>query len=157
MEIREIRKQKGLTQAEAAEICTLPLRTYQSYEYGESSNSFKSDYIKKILSSYERFSLHKGILPLDYIREALEKVFSNREVEFAYLFGSYATGKALPSSDVDLLVDCALGVKEYTYLCQELEKALHKKVDLITLPDLSSDSPLFREILKSGIRIYDKK
>jgi len=34
--VRELRKERGLKQAEMAEICGVKLRTYQRYEHGES-------------------------------------------------------------------------------------------------------------------------
>nr|MDE6655868.1 helix-turn-helix domain-containing protein [Anaeroplasmataceae bacterium] len=54
MKIREIRIKKGLTQAQAAQITGLSLRTYQNYEYEVSKrDKFKFQQILRILTEYE--------------------------------------------------------------------------------------------------------
>lgn len=55
-----------------------------------------------------------------------------------YLFGSYARGEATEESDVDLLVDAEniKGLVTYCGLIDDLEKALEKELDLVTLRGL---------------------
>jgi predicted nucleotidyltransferase len=78
-------------------------------------------------------------------------------VSFAYLFGSYAKGQASGDSDVDLLISGSITGLAYFGLGGRLEDALHKKVDLLRLDDLTKNPPLLQEILKTGYRIYRAK
>ncbi len=61
-----------------------------------------------------------------------------------YLFGSYARGAATENSDVDLLVDTeGSGVKSLLDLAAvycDLEEALGKPVDLLTLSSLAQEA-----------------
>jgi predicted nucleotidyltransferase len=74
---------------------------------------------------------------IELILDRLQKI----PVIFAYLFGSQATGKASPSSDIDLavFVDEAAGALERfdlrLKLGSELTSVLRKRVDVITIND----------------------
>ena len=72
-------------------------------------------------------------------------------VRVAMLFGSRATGRAGPASDVDLGVLCA-DEDRYALACA-LTDALGLDVDLV---DLSRASvPLREEILRDGVIVYE--
>lgn len=79
------------------------------------------------------------------------------EVEFAYLFGSYAKGSYTDKSDVDIavyLTDTSLDNRlEVHHL---LEVLLKKKVDLIVLNDVKN-MYLLEAILRDGIVIKDEE
>lgn len=81
-----------------------------------------------------------------------------------YLFGSYARGTATEDSDIDLLVDTtgtdlkslfALGA-----LYCDLEEALAKKIDLITVSSLEqearmpSDTDFRAAVMKERVELY---
>ena len=70
------------------------------------------------------------------------------------LFGSYAKGYAGDESDVDLCVCTSLTGLAFVGLIEELRLALHKKVDLLRLSDISDNLDLLKEIMKDGIKIY---
>ena len=95
-----------------------------------------------------------GILTVEQITETCKKVFEGLEINYCYLFGSYAKGKATDISDVDLLVSTEFsGMKIYA-LIENLREELKKRVDLITKEQLDSSPELLNEILKYGIKIY---
>jgi predicted nucleotidyltransferase len=75
-------------------------------------------------------------------------------VEFCYLFGSYAKGKATEKSDVDLLVSTETTGLTFFEMTERLRESLHKKVDLLDLKQLINNENLLREVLKEGIKIY---
>lgn len=90
------------------------------------------------------------------MKNIIEDVLStDNNVQFAYLFGSYARGDERESSDVDVAV-----YLENTHLDNRLElhhaleKALKKDIDLVLLNDVKSMS-LLESILKEGILIKD--
>ena len=157
MSLRELRTSKGLTQAEAASIAGVSLESYKNHELGRSKmNAPLGQFIYERLSSYQRYGFDHGILPLDYIKKAVEEVFFDRAIDFAYLFGSYAKGVANESSDVDLLISGPITGLDYFSLGGALERTLHKKVDVLRLQDVISNQPLIIEIMATGVRIYDK-
>ena len=115
MTLRELRKNKGITQQEAANFLGVPLRTYSNYENDiKKQTSIKYIYMVEKLYTYGYVDEENGILTLDEIKKVCVEVFSKYSVEYCYLFGSYAKGKAKATSDVDLLVCTNLsGLKFY--------------------------------------------
>ena len=75
-------------------------------------------------------------------------------MKYAYLFGSYAKGRATGKSDVDILVSTSVTGIEFFGLVEELRTELHKKVDVLDNNQLKGNLELTEEILKDGIKIY---
>lgn|GEM_PF-182348 len=151
MSLRELRKSKDLTQKEAAKIIGIPFRTYQNYEYGfVSSSSYLGRSIEKTLTEYEPYQIDKGILPLKYLVNKAEDVFAFFGIDYAYLFGSYAKGKATEKSDVDIMIHGSVTGLKFFSLQQKLESALHKKVDLVRFDDFKNNQEFLSEIVKTS-------
>ena len=125
-ELKKMRTEKKMTQQQVADLVGISLRSYKSYENDE----------KK-----------QGSLKYKYI---LEKY----DVNFCYLFGSYAKSKAKPTSDVDLLISANVKGLKFYGLVEEIREALHKKVDVLEINQLKDNLELTQEILKDGIKIY---
>jgi len=158
MDLKELRKTKRLTQVDAASIAGVSVESYKNHELGRSrGDSPLGRMIFDKLSAYEPYGFEKGILPLDLIKQTLSDVLGSKPVDFAYLFGSYAKGEADAKSDVDIMVSGAITGLEFFSLGGELERALHKNVDIIRLSDVVANQDLIREIMATGIRIYEKK
>ncbi|MBQ2824927.1 MAG: nucleotidyltransferase domain-containing protein [Clostridia bacterium] len=155
MTLKELRKQKKLTQAQCAEYLEIPLRTYQNYETDKhKSDSMKYEFMMQKLLGYGYIDEHSGVLTLDQIKETCIEVFADYDVEYCYLFGSYAKGKANEQSDVDLLVSANVSGMRFFELVEELREALKKKVDLLDINQLKDNPDLIHEILKDGVKIY---
>ena len=155
MTLRELRKNKNITQAQAAEFVGVPLRTYINYENdAQKQNSIKYKYIVDKLYEYGYIDEENGILSLEKIKETCANVFVNYPVEYCYLFGSYAKGKATETSDVDLLVSADISGLKFFGLVEELRESLKKKVDVLDLKQIKDNFELTNEILKDGIKIY---
>ena len=158
MNLKEVRKEKGLTQQEAALIAGVSLESYKNHELGRSRiDSPLGKMIIEKIQSYERYGFEKGVLPLGMIKEIISKVFASKAIDFAIVFGSYAKGEANDHSDVDLLISGPITGLDFFSLGGELERALHKRVDIVCLEDISSNGELLSEVLKDGIRIYRKE
>ncbi len=154
MTIKEIRKQHKLTQKQAAAIVGIPYRTFLRYEDNESYvNTYKYKKILEDLSEALRIDETKGILTINQIREILIPLLGKYNITYCYLFGSYAREKAKETSDVDLLVNTDTTGLEFFKLVEEIRVALHKKVDLLRLKDLTPTNPIVIEILKEGVRL----
>ena len=155
MTLRELRKNKAITQKEAADFVEVPLRTYINYENDPSKQvSVKYKYIFDTLYSYGIGNNELRVLSLDAIKESCAEVFSQYPVEYCYLFGSYAKGKATPESDVDLLVSTTVSGLKFFGLVEELRHKLKKNVDVLDKNQIVNNFELTNEILKDGIKIY---
>lgn len=79
--------------------------------------------------------IRPSVLTLKQIRDRVRPIMTRHKVSEVYLFGSYARGEANRNSDVDLY--CDKGDVETLWqlsaFCDELESALGKKVDVITI------------------------
>ena len=75
-------------------------------------------------------------------------------IKEVYLFGSYARGEATGTSDIDILVVCPpMGMKLYA-MVGELEKLLHKQIDMHTHRQLAENERFLEQVLKDGTKIY---
>ncbi len=95
-----------------------------------------------------------GVLSFIEIKEAVTNILIRYDVNFCYLFGSYAKGKANDNSDVDLLIDTAVDGLDFYGLVEELREKLRKKVDLSNARQLLRNENLLKEVLKTGIKMY---
>ena len=155
MTLKELRIEKGLSQAACAEVVGVPLRTYVRYESDEGRrDTIKYRYIFEMLQKYGIVDEDHGLLTVEKIKEACKPLFEQYDVKYAYLFGSYAKGKATEQSDVDLLVSMPLNGLRFYELVEMLREALKKKVDLVDETQLENNSTLVKEILGDGIKIY---
>ncbi|MFU8787300.1 MAG: nucleotidyltransferase family protein, partial [Candidatus Izemoplasmataceae bacterium] len=76
------------------------------------------------------------------------------DVEYCYLFGSYAKGSEKESSDIDLLLSTSVTGMAFYGLIESLRTHLKKKVDVITAASLKDNPTLINAILKDGVKIY---
>lgn len=153
--LKELRTKKKLTQHQAAELTGISLRSYISYETKpERAGTLKYRYLAEQLEQYNQINEEHGILELDDIRKICAEVFAGYKVNYCYLFGSYAKGKATERSDVDLLIDTETNGLKYFGLVEDLRTSLHKKVDALDINQLKNNYELTKEILKDGIKIY---
>ena len=155
--IKELRTEKKLTQQQAAEILGISLRSYKSYENDAAKvGTLKYNYILDKLNAINPIDEEHGILDLEYIKEKCESVFAEYPIHYCVLFGSYAKGKAVETSDVDLLVSSDVKGLKFYGMVEKLRTSLHKKVDVLSLDQLKDNLELTDEILKDGIRIYGR-
>ena len=157
--LREVRKELGLTQIEAAKVAKVSRRTYQSYESIDTNNPEELngfyEYIKSLLEGYQVDEDH-GYVTLKQIKNAAVHIFrQHQQVECAYLFGSYARNEPKPTSDVDILVIIkgTMGM-EYYGMAGELQEFLHKRIDIVSLHQVVSSEPFLERLLREGVKIY---
>lgn len=74
------------------------------------------------------------VYKIEEIAERVRPIAERYGVGKIYLFGSYARGEATEESDIDLLVDAEnIHGLEYFGLWDDLERALEKSLDLVTI------------------------
>jgi len=155
MSLKDIRLQGNLTQEEAAQLLGVTRRTYVNYEAGKIDEaSLKYKYVVETLQKASLLDESHGILTIDQIRKICSEIFKNYSVDYCYLFGSYAKGKATETSDVDLLVAMPVDGMKFFELIELLREQLKKEIDLLDIAQLDNNSALVQEILKDGIKIY---
>ena len=158
MSLLEVRTQYGLSQLKAAAILNVPVRTYIRYEQDNSYGSdLKRTMMIKTLEDQCEITESKGLLSIDQIKKSLNDLFEKEypnQIEFCYLFGSYAKGYAKESSDVDLCVATSLTGLKFVGLSESIRSALHKKIDLVRFSNLNDNIELINEIMKDGIKVY---
>ncbi len=155
MTLKDIRTEKGLTQEQAAQLLGISRRTYIKYENDESrASELKYKFMCQTLESYGFIDEEHGVLTIEQIRTICAEIFPEYNVEYCYLFGSYAKGKAKETSDVDLLVAMPINGLQFFGLIETLRETLKKKVDVLDIGQLNNNTDLVKEILKDGIKIY---
>lgn len=153
-ELRSTREKLKLTQIDAAKILNISRRTYQKYESIEDNKDQRLQYYVYVLNKLLIIDEKNGILTVEDIKQKVSEILSKYNVNFCYLFGSYAKGKAIPTSDVDLIIDSDITGLDYFGLVEELRESLHKRVDLLKVDQLDNNQTLLREIMKDGIKVY---
>lgn len=153
--LKDLRIEKKMTQQQVADLVGISLRSYKSYENDEEKrNTIKYNYIIEKLSKINYIDEENGVLTVEDITRICSKVLEQYDVNFCYLFGSYAKGKATPMSDVDLLISADVKGLKFYGLVEEIREALRKKVDILDINQLKENIELTEEILKDGIKIY---
>lgn len=88
-----------------AKLVGISLRSYKSYENDpKKEGNLKYNYIIEKLSEVNPVDEEHGIIDVEYIQRKCTEIFERYDVNYCYLFGSYAKAKAKPTSDVDLLI-----------------------------------------------------
>ncbi len=127
-----------MTQAECARYLGISPRSYQIYEADEAKcPRIKYESIIRMLEEYGKTDEEHGILTLEKIKTVCAEVFSEYNVGYCYLFGSYAKGIATEKSDVDLLISTDATGLEFFGLIELLREKLKKKVDLLNSQQLN--------------------
>jgi predicted nucleotidyltransferase len=154
-ELKSLRIKKNMTQQEAAARIGVSLRSYITYENDESKvNTSKYKFLIHEMESIDPVDEEHGVLSREVIIEICSKIFSQYDVDYCYLFGSYAKGKATAKSDIDFLISGKVTGLKYYELVESLRQALHKKVDLLDLNQVLKNAELLDEVLKEGIKVY---
>lgn len=151
--LTQIRNTYHITQQQAADILGVSLRTYQRYENAFTPNNKKYSNIYKILEDSVAITEEKGILTIAFIKQTILPILDKYQIKKCFLFGSYARNEAKNNSDVDLLMDTDITGLAFFSFVEELRIALHKKVDVVRMMDLSPGNELVINILKEGVLI----
>ena len=89
------------------------------------------------------------------VRETIVAILTRNDAEWIAIFGSYARGSAGPASDIDILVRFTRpkSLFQLAQIEDELVRALHMKVDLVTE---NAVSPYLADsIYRDAVVIYD--
>ena len=131
-ELKQLRTEKEFTQQQVANMVGISLRSYKSYENDEEKKgTIKYKYIVDQLAKINPVDENHGVVSIDYIKEKCASVFKKYDVNYCYLFGSYAKGYANEKSDIDLLISADVTGLKYYGLVEELRSSINKRIDLL--------------------------
>lgn len=150
MKLKELRKSKGLTQDEAAEICGLSRRGYQNLEMGsyKKTDSKTMQYVLAQLDSLPSPRQRKSSLSLTSISRAIEDLFEEGEVKYVYYLKEDDTHTFVLETDID---DISL----YGYE-EEIAAALHINAVFIRLSNLLDNKVETTSFFAKAKRIYPR-
>ena len=103
--------------------------------------------------------MSEKIYTIEEIKEMLKEILKDQPVYQVILFGSYAKKQATKNSDVDLLIDTKSKLRGFALLkliCKIQDK-LQKEIDGFEKYEIIIDSPIDKEIKKTGVVVYEKK
>ena len=99
------------------------------------------------------------IYTVEEIKNILKEIFKNFAVKQAILFGSYAKNTPTSKSDIDIVIDSEgklLNINFYGLL-EDLVQKLQKDIDLFEISEIKKNSPIYNNIKKEGIIIYERE
>ena len=104
--------------------------------------------------------MNKKLYSIEEIMKIVAPIATQHGLSRVFLFGSYAKGLATENSDIDLCVDAAnlKGMFALGGLYTDLQEALQKRLDLITLQSLryNSDTRFIANLKKEQVLIYER-
>ncbi len=89
--------------------------------------------------------------PMDKLRESIREVLERHpDIMLCTVFGSVATGKASPGSDLDIAVAAGkpLSSEEYLELIAEFADVSNREIDLVDL--MTATGPILKQALSTG-------
>ena len=98
-------------------------------------------------------------ITIDRIKEIAIPILKNYPVSKAILFGSFAKGRAVESSDIDLFIDTNGKLKglDFVGLIETLVNTLGRDIDLIDKSHIDPNSLISKEIEEGGLIIYERE
>lgn len=98
------------------------------------------------------------IYSIEDIKNMINEILANTEVEKAILFGSYAKNKPTKNSDIDILIDSKGKIKglKFFAIVDKIREKFDKDVDVIEKLEIDRNSKIEKEIENTGVVIYEK-
>lgn len=107
----------------------------------------RNGYIQNLIME----DINPSVLTIKEIKDCIKPIMKKHGIKNVYLFGSYSRGEANRDSDVDIYCDSGDVDTLFKQVAfnEELEKALGKKVDVITIGSRMHD--YFRKQLEEDM------
>ena len=116
------------------------------------SNLDKNTLSKKELKADELFLKERIRNNIIRIKPQIIRILTKYKVKRASLFGSYTRGGQKKDSDIDILIEPPKGIGlKFVGIALDLERALNKKVDLLTYNGINPH--IKKYIMKDEIKI----
>jgi len=159
--IQTVRENLGLTQTELSNILNIPVKSIRNWEQ---NLRVPSDYMVELIvdrvlryKNENKVENKENYIPSFLtIKDKVKSVFSNYNIDRVYLYGSYANGTQTPISDIDLYMISDIDDLDFFGVIEDLRNVLNKRIDLLSNKTIKKDSPIYKEIEKTGILIYER-
>ena len=151
MNLKQLRKSKRLTQAQAAELCGLSRKGYQNIEEGKTKKK-NSPTLLYCITRLEEYGKNRAPT-LREIERYLKPVLPNLDINFAYLIGGVQT---LPNEEgpILLLIDGVINEEERTRLEDDLSYFFLKESEILFYPTCAEEDK--KLALAYGVRLFVK-
>lgn len=162
IDIKVIRDNLQLTQEQVSKLTGVPVKTLRNWEQGSRTPSewtldLVMDRLLRVkLEEYAEITDSKGIPSFLTIKENVNDIADQFDVERIYLFGSYVKGNPTEHSDIDLYMESNLDGLDYFAFAEALREKLHKKIGLLSNKTVESVSKIRDEIKSTGVLIYER-
>ena len=101
--------------------------------------------------------MSERIYSIDEIKHIVVPIAIKYDVDRVYLFGSYARGEAVSTSDLDFVIDKGrLRGLKFAGMLGDLQERFDKSVDLLTSSSLIDGGGFKQKIEKDMIIIYER-
>ena len=102
--------------------------------------------------------MNTRIYTINEIKDLLNEILKQTDVERAILFGSYAKNNQNKTSDIDILIDSKGKIKglKFYALIDMIKETFDKDVDVIEKTEVDEGSEIDREIEQTGVVVYEK-
>ncbi len=159
--IQTVRENLELTQVELSKILNIPVKTIRNWEQ---NIRVPSDYIVELIidrilrqQREETLKNNDDYIPSFLtIKDKVKNVVSLYNIDKVYLYGSYAKGTETSISDIDLYMISDIDDLDYFGVIEDLRNSLNKKIDLLSNKTIKKDSQIEKEIIRTGILIYER-
>ncbi len=151
MNLKQLRKNKKLTQAQAAELCGLSRKGYQNIEEGKTKKK-NSPTLLYCLTRLEEYGRNRAPT-IREVERYLKPILPSLNAKFAYLIGGV---QSLPEEDgpITLLIDGDPTEDEKIRLEDELANFFSKETEVLLYSQSEENEK--RKALAWGVRLFSK-
>jgi len=160
--IKKVRKTLELTQEQVSILTGVPIKTLRNWEQesrkpSEWTIDLVMDRLLRVkMEEYANIDETSGVLSFLTIKESVNKLAKNFDIDKVFLFGSYIKGTATEDSDVDIFIESKLYGLDFFGFAEALRQRLGKKIDLLSDKTIEPNSAIENEINKNGLIIYER-
>ena len=160
--IKIVRENLELTQEQVSLLTGVPVKTLRNWEQevrkpSEWTIDLVMDRLLRVkMKEYANIDESTGVLSFLTIKENVNKLANNYDIEKVYLFGSYVKGTATEDSDIDIFIKSTLYGLDYFGFAETLRERLGKKIGLLSNKTVEPNSVIENEIYETGVIIYER-
>jgi len=160
--IKIVRENLELTQEQVSLLTGVPVKTLRNWEQevrkpSEWTIDLVMDRLLRVkMEEYANIDESTGVLSFLTIKENVNKLAENYDIDKVYLFGSYIKGTATEDSDIDIFIESTLYGLDYFGFAEALRERLGKKIGLLSNKTVEANSAIENEINKTGVIIYER-
>lgn len=160
--VKILRENLELTQAQVSLLTGVPVKTLRNWEQevrkpSEWTIDLVIDRLLRVkMEEYSNVDESTCILSFLTIKDNVNKLAKNYDIDKVYLFGSYMKGTATEDSDIDIFIESPLDGLDYFGFAEALRERLGKRIGLLSNKTIKPNSAIENEINKTGVIIYER-